>query len=50
MTELTNEEKRIVTAICTAISRMGEREKGYILGIAEGMAMTKKEKLELVQQ
>lgn len=47
-TELNSEEKRILTAIGEVLPSMRERDKGYLLGMAEGMALNKKEKLELV--
>ena len=48
-TELNTEEKRILRAISEVLPRMRERDKGYMLGMAECMAAGKR-KQELVQQ
>lgn len=47
--ELSNEEKEILTVIGEALAYMDERDKGYILGMSEGMVIGKKEKIELVK-
>lgn len=48
-TQLSAEEKRILRAISEALPLMRERDKGYLLGMAECMAVGKR-KQELVQQ
>lgn len=46
-TELNEEEKRILKKLSEALPNMREREKYYILGMAECMAGNRKESREL---
>lgn len=43
ITEVTEEEKKVIEKLKEAMPTMSERDKGYLLGFAEGMTKRPKE-------